>query len=138
MYKYTLIPHKQFGVIIVFLLSVQLILGWRHHAIFSKIHRHTWISITHVWLGRVIMGAGWCDLIFGLSLGGFGDKYIYLTAVIVCIEASALVVFRYWYNEAASETHRKTHREQRWGEEAANNFALQTYNSDDDKEPVRP
>jgi hypothetical protein len=125
--------HKQLGISIGFLLSLQLVSGWRHHVIFSKIRRRTWISKTHIWLGRLIIGAGWCNLVIGLSLGGFADKYIYLMVIIVCIEAIALVVLHYRYHEVTSGSQKEKRIEQGL-REAENQFALLEGNSDDDEE----
>ena len=117
--------HKQLGVIIGFLLSLQLLRGWCHHDIFSKIHRHTWISTMHIWLGRFIIGAGWYNLVIGVSLGEFEDKRVHVIVVIVCIEAIVLVVLHCKYHETTSETQKRSRIEQGWREEAENHCALE-------------
>ena len=124
--------HKQLGVIIGSLLFLQLLSGWRHHVVFLKVRRRTWISKTHTWLGRCVIGAGWCNLVVGLSVGGYADKYIYLLAVLVCMEAIALLVLHYRYRKVPSPIQKAVHFEQGWGDE--NNFALEEENSDGGEE----
>jgi hypothetical protein len=126
--------HKQLGVVIGSLLFLQLLSGWRHHVVFLKIRRRTWISKTHTWLGRCIIGAGWCNLVVGLSIAGYADKYIYLIAVLVWIEAIALLVLHYRYRKVPSPIQKAVHFEQGWRDEAENNFALEEENSDEGEE----
>ena len=118
--------HKQLGVIIAVLLAFQLLSGWRHHITFSKIHQRTWVSTVHIWLGRFIIGAGWCNFVTGLSLGGFADRYIYLAAAFVCFEAITLTILHCRYHRVAS----KVRGAQKWTEEVENHFALRADNSD--------
>ena len=123
--------HKQLGVLLGLLLGFQLFSGWRHHIIFTKIHRRTWISRVHIWVGRFIIGLGWCNLMLGLSLGGYADGYIYLMAGVVCMEAISLVVVHFRYQRTVSKT-KLAQIATRAREASDNQFELGEDSSDDD------
>ncbi|KIM96662.1 hypothetical protein OIDMADRAFT_32595 [Oidiodendron maius Zn] len=124
--------HKQLGVLIGLLLGFQLVSGWRHHVIFVKIRRRTWISRVHIWLGRLIMTCGWCNLVLGLSLGGYADGYLYLAAFVICVEAISLTIVHVRHQHTISKTS-KLIPAKRQREQLENQFVLGD-NSDDDDE----
>lgn len=79
-------PHQIAGVVIFSLLFVQALLGWRHHMDFIRIFRRTWISYTHVYLGFVILLAGWANVISGLVLYGFSKVGTVMIGVLILLE----------------------------------------------------
>lgn len=128
--------HKQIGALIGILLGFQLVSGWRHHMIFLKIHRHTWISYVHIWLGRFIIGLGWCNFVLGLSLGGYADGYIFLAAGVIIPEALLLAFFHYRHQGTVNKTLKGVRLVRREREASTNQFALgedSSDNEDDDK-----
>ncbi|KIM94027.1 hypothetical protein OIDMADRAFT_60867 [Oidiodendron maius Zn] len=129
--------HKQLGVLLGLLLGFQLFSDWRHHIIFTKIHRRTWISRVHIWVGRFIISLGWCNLMLGLSLGGYADGYIYLTAGVVCMEAISLVVMHFRYQRTVGKT-KLAQIATRAREASDNQFELGEDSSDDDDKLEEP
>jgi hypothetical protein len=115
--------HKQLGITIAILLVLQILSGWRRHADFVKIRRRIWISSIHVWLGILLTGAGWCNILSGLSLGGFSDKSLYISATIMCSEAIALTAIHYKRRRTSAI-------------KPAQNIALVGDNSDSDEESM--
>ncbi|RFU72941.1 hypothetical protein TARUN_9313 [Trichoderma arundinaceum] len=80
-------PHQIAGVVIVSLLIVQAVLGWRHHVTFIRIFRRTWISYAHIALGFVLLVSGWANVIGGLVLYGFSKFGIAMVALFIVVEA---------------------------------------------------
>jgi hypothetical protein len=115
--------HKQLGITIIILLVFQVVSGWRHHVVFLKIRQPTWISNIHIWLGRFIIGAGWCNIVTGLSLGGFSDLYLYIAGATMCLEATSLMFLHYGCLKTSAK-------------KEAENFAL-VDDSDSDEENAR-
>lgn len=83
-------PHQIAGVVIVSLLVVQAVLGWRHHVDFIRIFRRTWISYVHISLGFVILVSGWANVIGGLVLYGFSKFGIAMLALFILLEAAGV------------------------------------------------
>ncbi|KAL7906712.1 hypothetical protein GGI35DRAFT_91825 [Trichoderma velutinum] len=83
-------PHQIAGVVIVSLLLVQAVLGWRHHVDFIRIFRRTWISYAHISLGFVILVSGWANVIGGLVLYGFSKFGIVMMALLILLEAAGV------------------------------------------------
>ncbi|KAL7933529.1 hypothetical protein V8C35DRAFT_304662 [Trichoderma chlorosporum] len=83
-------PHQIAGVVIVSLLLVQAVLGWRHHVDFIRIFRRTWISYAHISLGFAILVSGWANVIGGLVLYGFGKLGLVMVAIFILLEAAAV------------------------------------------------
>lgn len=62
--------HQKLGLLILIIVWTQAFLGWRHHANFLKFFRRTWISLVHVWLGKVLLFGGCANILIGMSLRG--------------------------------------------------------------------
>ncbi|KAK1751132.1 hypothetical protein QBC47DRAFT_392290 [Echria macrotheca] len=90
--------HQWVGIVIALALGVQSLLGWRHHVRFVRIRRRTAVSYGHIWLGRVVVGGGWANLLMGMWLSGHGGAAIGLVAGVVVVEAVGLGV---WVARAA-------------------------------------
>jgi len=50
--------HQILGIIAVVALAVQAFLGYRHHHQYKKIGQRTWVSHSHIWVGRVVVILG--------------------------------------------------------------------------------
>jgi hypothetical protein len=88
--------HQGVGIAIASAIGIQGILGWRHHMDFLRIHRRTWISHAHIWLGRTMMVAGWSNLVTGMMLRGWGTVWIFIMGVTVLTEMVGLSFWVWW------------------------------------------
>ena len=50
--------HQIIGIVVVVYLLAQTVLGHLHHQNYKKIGRRTWISHTHLWMGRLVILLG--------------------------------------------------------------------------------
>ena len=50
--------HQIIGIVVVVYLLAQTVLGLLHHQNYKKIGRRTWISHTHLWMGRLVILLG--------------------------------------------------------------------------------
>ncbi|KAI1078850.1 hypothetical protein F5B20DRAFT_546438 [Whalleya microplaca] len=85
--------HQIIGLALASALGLQAYLGWRHHVIFVRIKRRTWVSHAHIWTGRLIMGAGYVNLLLGLVLRGYSQTYVGLAGSFIGLESLAMVFF---------------------------------------------
>lgn len=86
--------HQVVGIVIVLLLSMQLILGLRHHLVFLRIRHRTWVSHAHIWLGRSILLGGLGNIFSGMAISGHATGLgIGLVIVLVMLGA---VSFALW------------------------------------------
>jgi len=85
--------HQWLGVAVGVGLGLQSLLGWRHHVVFLRIRRRTWLSHGHIWLGRLIFCGGWANLVSGMLLSGHGRAAAVLVAMI-SVEGVGFVLWR--------------------------------------------
>ncbi|KAI0013862.1 hypothetical protein F4779DRAFT_561653 [Xylariaceae sp. FL0662B] len=85
--------HQSLGMIVIFGAVIQGIIGWAHHVQFLKNRRRTWISHTHLWLGRMIILGGWGNVLVGILHRGHDRSLIAIAIVVI---ASELVTFIGW------------------------------------------
>lgn len=71
--------HQKLGFATSISVGLQALIGMYHHVTFLRRHRRTWVSDAHVYLGRVVLGAGYCSIVTGLLL----HKTPMLTYVVV-------------------------------------------------------
>ena len=67
--------HQFLGFAIVGSLALQTVLGWRRHGDRDRNLKREirgWVGVGHIWLGRGVMGAGWLNLLLGLTLRKYG------------------------------------------------------------------
>ncbi|KAI1415828.1 iron reductase domain protein [Hypoxylon sp. FL1857] len=100
--------HQILGITLVACLGVQSILGWRHHMVFLRIRRRTWLSHSHIWLGRAMIIGGWSNLITGLILRGYSRVSITVMGFAVGLEAVALTSWLVWIKVRAARAERTT------------------------------
>lgn len=62
------VTHQYLGFAVLGSIGMQVLLGWRHHVGFLKTKTKSWFSPGHIWLGRVVLGAGYVNLVLGLRL----------------------------------------------------------------------
>jgi len=82
--------HQGAGVAISLALGVQIVLGWRHHMVFLQVRHRTWVSHAHIWIGRVVLGAGWINVLTGLVISGYGGFNVAVFGALVVIEAGGV------------------------------------------------
>ncbi|KAL6892249.1 hypothetical protein GGI43DRAFT_413516 [Trichoderma evansii] len=126
-------PHQIAGVVIFSLLFVQALLGWRHHMDFIRIFRRTWISYTHVYLGFVILLAGWANVISGLVLYGFSKFGTIMIGLFILLE---LVGVGGWSFLAKRRSQAKNSGYKETPESSAAYFALDDIPESDEEEDV--
>jgi hypothetical protein len=85
--------HQKIGLLIMITIWIQAFLGWRHHVNFLKIFRRTWISLVHVWLGRLLVLGGCTNILIGMSLHGRSRLSIEILFLVMVFE---LVALSYW------------------------------------------
>lgn len=85
------VMHQYLGIGIVLLIGGQVFLGWRHHMAYLVIKRKTWMSRVHVWLGRLVLGAGFVNLVLGVILRSYIRLVVFLLCVAIVGEVVGLV-----------------------------------------------
>ncbi|PHH93021.1 hypothetical protein CDD83_2131 [Cordyceps sp. RAO-2017] len=95
--------HGPLGVSVAVLLLVQALAGWRHHVVFVRIRRRTWISHLHIWLGRVSLVASWVNLVSGLILAGAGRSRVAAMGCFIVLDALGLAIFL-WLSKRSART----------------------------------
>ncbi|KAK4064212.1 uncharacterized protein Triagg1_9008 [Trichoderma aggressivum f. europaeum] len=124
-------PHQVAGVVIVSLLVVQAVLGWRHHVDFIRIFRRTWISYAHISLGFVILVSGWANVIGGLVLYGFSKFGLVMLGLFILLEAVGMGVWSFLArrrSKAKGPIHKET------PESSAAYFALEDIPESDEED----
>jgi len=86
------IAHQYFGILIICALTVQTVLGWRHHVAHLQVKRKTWMSNVHVWLGRAVLPAGMANLVSGLLLRHYGRLTVGLAIGLIAVEIIGLAI----------------------------------------------
>lgn len=60
--------------------------------VFLRIRRRTWLSYSHIWLGRFVMLAAYSNLISGMLLREYSPFLVLIMGIAAVVEVSALVV----------------------------------------------
>lgn len=107
--------HQVLGVSVVAALAIQGVLGWRHHIVFLRLHRRTWLSHSHIWLGRLVMIGGWSNLLTGLVLRGYSTLNVTAMGFTIGFEAVGLSAWFWWIKIKAArlESEKKPQSERR-------------------------
>ncbi|KAK4161752.1 hypothetical protein QBC43DRAFT_323200 [Cladorrhinum sp. PSN259] len=85
--------HQWLGASILVALMLQGVLGWRHHMVFMRIKRRTWISHAHIWLGRGAVAGGMVNVLLGMLLSGHGAWNVTVVGAVALAEALSLGYF---------------------------------------------
>ena len=90
--------HQWVGVTLASTIGIQGLLGWWHHRRFVRLHQRTWVSHAHTWFGRLVMAAGWGNVVSGLLLRGFkrNNALVVIVIVVVCLQAVGLNGWAFW------------------------------------------
>ena len=59
--------HQIIGIIVVVVLIIQAMLGYSHHRTYKKLAQRTWVSHSHLWVGRVVIALGMINAILYVS-----------------------------------------------------------------------
>ena len=78
--------HQVIGLFIVITLSLQGLLGWKHHLDFVRTGRRSTISNIHMWLGRSMMILGPFNIISGLVLRNTSRASVVILSLAMCLE----------------------------------------------------
>ncbi|KAI1090658.1 iron reductase domain protein [Rostrohypoxylon terebratum] len=124
--------HQVFGIILVACLDLQGILGWRHHMIFLRLRRRTWLSYSHMYLGRFVMLGGWTNLIAGITLRGYSHLTIGIMGFVVGLEAVGLIAWLVWKRMQAARNEKLNTDEPK--DDLVNYFALNDVDDEEDEE----
>ena len=91
------LTHQYLGLALGLTLIVQALLGYRHHVVYLRIRRPTWLSESHVWLGRCLMLGGFANVLLGLVLKGYSSRIVTITAITGSLEClGALFTWLRW------------------------------------------
>lgn len=126
--------HQRVGLIIALSVVAQGLLGWRHHMVFLRIRRRTWLSYSHIWVGRFVMLAAYSNLISGMLLREYSSFLVLLMGIAAVAVVSALVV-KLWRAGKAGRSGKQSFamKAARQGAEE-NYFALDEDEDDEDGE----
>ena len=131
--------HQMVGIALASSIGIQGGLGWWHHRRFVRLHRRTWVSHVHMWLGRLVMVAGWGNAVSGLLLCGYkkNSAIVVIVIVFVCLQAVGLSGWTFRVQRKRAEYTPKLS----WAKVGGDTFALSTSddeNDDDDDDGDRP
>ena len=85
--------HQSVGVAIAVATGLQGILGWRHHVELLETGDRTWLSDAHVLLGRLVMIAGWSNVVIGMMLYGYSIRSIFIVGALGLIEMAGIILW---------------------------------------------
>ncbi len=125
--------HQRVGFAILVLAWTQVLLGLQHHIRFLKTSRRTWISTSHVWLGRLLMAVGCGNVLLGMSIRGRGRAVIGTMFVLIVLELVSIA----YYGRSARSTlpHRSADEGARFHQARAEDdcFAIGDDDGDDEE-----
>ena len=125
--------HQWVGIALASSIGIQSLLGWWHHRRFVRLHRRTWVSHAHIWLGRLVMSAGWFNVVSGLLLRRYNSRsaIVVMAIVTVSFEVLGLTGWMYFWvwRKQAKYTPKPT-----WAKPENGSFALSTSDDEDDEE----
>jgi hypothetical protein len=85
------VAHQYLGFAIMASIALQILLGWRQHVRWLRTMTKSWFSNGHVWLGRMVLGAGYVNLVLGMILRQYGRAT--MLGLVVAIFAEVAVLF---------------------------------------------
>ena len=88
--------HQIIGIFMVIFLTIQGLLGWKHHLVFVRTGRRGTITTMHMWLGRSMMTLGPINVISGLILRDISKPSLLVLSLAMCMEIAG--VSRYVHN----------------------------------------
>ena len=131
--------HQGVGIAVILCLVVQGILGWRHHMDFLLIRQKTWKSHSHIWLGRMLMLAGWSNVLSGMRLRGHDVPWLAVVGALACSEMFSLFFWISWRRRVATrQTAMASNDQQLRDSEHANAKYFALHERDDESENAEP
>ena len=122
--------HQGVGIALASFIGLQGLLGWWHHRRFIRLHRRTWVSHVHIWLGRLVMVAGWGNIVSGLLLRGYKIATVLIAIIIVCLQAVGLSGWVFWVQRRRANYTPKPS----WAKAADDDDSLALSTSDDEND----
>ena len=125
--------HQGVGIALASVIGIQGLLGWWHHRRFVRLHRRTWVSHVHIWVGRLVIVAGCGNIVSGLLLRGYkkNSATIIIAVGAVCLQAVGLNGWIFWVQRSRANYTPKPS----WAKAADNDsFALSTSDDENDDE----
>jgi hypothetical protein len=83
--------HQYLGFAIVVGIALQILLGWRQHTRWLATRTKSSLSTGHIRLGRVLLAAGYVNLVLGMVLRRYGRAT--MLALVLAIFADVLLLF---------------------------------------------
>jgi hypothetical protein len=127
--------HQWVGISLASSIGLQGLLGYWHHIRFVRLRRRTWVSYVHIWLGRLIMVSGWCNIVSGLLLRGHkkNSSIVIFAAATALLQALALSVWVIWVQRKRSNNTSKP----TWARAPVDEDTFTLYDSDGGEEGDR-
>ena len=91
--------HQCIGIAVAVATGLQGILGWRHHVQFLQTDHRTWLSDAHVLLGKLVMVAGWINVVSGMMLYGYSLGAVIIVGALGFAEMAG-IIFWLWMMSA--------------------------------------
>ena len=85
------VAHQYLGFAIMAGIAVQILLGWRQHIRWVATKSKSWFSTGHIWLGRMLLGAGYTNLVLGMILRHYGR--VTMLGLVIAIFAEVALLF---------------------------------------------
>lgn len=120
------IKHQYIGIFLFLVIAAQIVLGWRHHVQYVATQRKTWLSKSHIYLGRIILPVGFVNIVLGMMRREYGWFTILLVVILMGLEAAFLIfwLFRASKNRAATGEQRTATSGPPRGDDAEEYFQL--------------
>lgn len=94
--------HQSIGIGIAVATGLQGILGWRHHVMVMESGHGTWVSDAHVLLGRLVMIAGWSNMVTGMMLYGYSIDPMVIVGALGLVEMAGISLW-IWRNSSKED-----------------------------------
>lgn len=85
------VTHQYLGFAIMASIAMQILFGWRQHVNWLATKRKSLLSTGHIWLGRMLLAAGYVNLVLGMILRHYGRAT--MLALVLAIFADVLLLF---------------------------------------------
>ena len=85
------VTHQYLGFAIMASIGLQILLGWRQHVKWLTTKSKSLFNTVHIWLGRMVLGAGYLNLVLGMMLRHYGRTT--MLGLVVAIFAEVALLF---------------------------------------------
>lgn len=130
--------HQYIGIVLGSVLLFQPLSGWKHHLDFMYTKRKTYVSLVHIWSGRVVIGVSWVNIVLGLVLRNYhflvqAGAGVAILCLIVLWGMSGLGIFSKQSAKRLSRLHERDDQEGLMST-PGNEFALESLVEEDEDE----